>query len=65
MLRNSCKCTSKITLKPVSYTHLDVYKRQPIGHRCVGNPRKRWLEEFLRRNRPMPCCEDDDDNDEY
>ena len=33
----------------VSYTHLDVYKRQ--GHRCVGRPRKRWLEDLWRRNR--------------
>ena len=28
-----------------------VWKHNPIGHRCVGSARKRWLEDLRRRNR--------------
>ena len=34
----------KITMEPVSYTHLDVYKRQPIDHSFLTY--KKELDEY-------------------
>ena len=47
----------------VSYTHLDVYKRQG-----VGRPRKRWSDQLWDRSKPLFGLilveNDDDDNDD-
>ena len=37
-MSNKYLCLHSATTKPVSYTHLDVYKRQLI-HNCLGNRR--------------------------
>ena len=35
---------------------------RPIGHKCVGRPRERLLEDLRRQNSQQPCSEDDDDD---
>ena len=38
--------------EPVSYTHLDVYKRQVVD--CSANGRTDWMS--VNRPWPRPCC---------